>query len=339
MTSLKGKARHFYLPGKDSPTAYNLSVSLQARGWLPAISQQQADFGETNLDFHEAAACCLEYKHLLAQLVAQACPQVMPITYCINDHNWRQVLGQLADDYYRKDSQYCNQIDNLTWILKPALLNNGQAIRIFQNLNDLAQHFASSKRLGGEHVLQQYIGNPHLLRDHRKYSIRHFMVLTNFAGAFLYPQGYFNVSMHPYAGNDVTDLKSHLTNEHLYGNEPNVIQIPTARFELHGSLYPQIKDILQLLVTALQQRFPEAFVPEKQRTIALFGIDFMVDASGRVWLLEANHGPCFPVEENHPLQSYLYQDFWQALTDYFVLPVANNSDLAPAVSSLFDRIL
>lgn len=329
----------FYFPEKSLPTAYNLSHYLEARGWLAASSEQQADFGEANLDFHEAAACCLEYKHLLAKLVTQACPQVMPITWCINDHNWPQVLRQLADDFYRKDSQYCNQLDNLSWILKPALLNNGQAIQIFQNLNDLAQHFAGSRRLGGEHVLQQYINNPHLLRDNRKYSIRHFMVLTNFAGAYLYPQGYFNVSMHPYAGNDVSDLKSHLTNEHLYGNEPNVIQIPTVRFELHNSLYPQIKDILRVLVTALQQRFPDAFVSEKQRTFALFGIDFMVDDSGRVWLLEANHGPCFPVEDNHPLQSYLYQDFWQALIDSFVLPVANNSDLDPAILSVFDSIL
>lgn len=339
MTSLRCKTGQFYLPEKDSPTAYNLSVYLQARGWQSAHSEQQADFGETNLDFHTAAACCLEYKHLLAKLVAEACPQVMPITYCINDYNWPQALNQLADDFYRKDSQYCNQPDKLAWILKPALLNNGQGIQIFQNLDGLAQHFASSRRLGGEHVLQQYITNPHLLRDNRKYSIRHFMVLTNFAGAFLYPQGYFNVSMHPYAGNNVSDLKSHLTNEHLYCNEPNVIQIPTVRFELHAGLYPQIKAILQMLTGALQQRFPEAFVPEKQRTFALFGMDFMVDVSGRVWLLEANHGPCFPVEDEHPLQSYLYQEFWQAVIDCFVLPVANNSNLGSKVTSVFDRIL
>jgi tubulin--tyrosine ligase len=263
----------------------------------------------------------------------------MPITYCINDHNWPQVLSQLADDFYRKDSQYYTQLDNMAWILKPALLNNGQAIQIFANLNALAQHFASTRRLGGEHVLQRYITHPHLLRDHRKYSIRQFILLTNFAGAFLYPQGYFNVSMHPYAGNDLTDLKSHLTNEHLFGNEPNVIQIPTARFDLHTSLYPQIKAILQELAGALLQRFPEAFVPEKQRVFALFGMDFMVDASGRVWLLEANHGPCFPIDDDHPLQSHLYRDFWRAVIDGIVLPVANNSDLDSEVVSVFDRIL
>lgn len=338
LNSLSGKTSRFYLPDKGSPTAYNLGVHLQALGWQPTHSPQQADFGEANLDFHEAAACCLEYKHLLAQLVAQACPQVMPVTWCINDHNWPQILGKLAEDFYRKDLQYHDQLDNLAWILKPALLNNGQSIQIFQSLNKLAQHFASPRRLGGEHVLQQYISNPHLLRDHRKYSIRHFMVLTNFAGAFLYPQGYFNVSMHPYDVNNFIDLKSHLTNEHLYGNEPNVIQIPTARFELHNSLYPQIKVILVELVRALQQRFPQAFVPEKQRTIALFGMDFMVDASGRVWLLEANHGPCFPVNDDHTLQTYLYQDFWQAVVDGFVLPIASNSELDSVVASVFDRI-
>lgn len=337
MTSVNGKTYRFYLQKHLSPTAYNLSLYLEARGWRLS-TLEQADFSEAHLGFNDDAALCLEYKHLLAALVAEACPQVMPVTYCIDDHNWLEVLSRLAEDFYRKDAYICSQLDNLAWILKPALLNNGQSIQIFQNLNQLAQHFAQPHRLGGQHVLQQYISNPHLLRDYRKYSIRHFLVLTNFAGAFLYPYGYFNVAMHPYAANNVMDLKSHLTNEHLYGHEPNVIQIPTARFDLHASLYPQIKKILIELVSALQRRFPDAFGFETRRLFALFGVDFMVDANGRVWLLEVNHGPCFPITDEHPLQSHLYKDFWQAIIDYFVLPVANNETVDVTITSVFDKI-
>lgn len=337
MSRVSGKSKRFYLQKHLSPTAYNLSRYLEARGWQFS-TLAQADFSEAHLGFNEDAALCLEYKHLLATLVAEACPQVMPVTYYIDDHNWPGVLSRLADDFYRKESYVYSQLENLVWILKPALLNNGQSIHLFQNINQLAQHFTQPHRLGGEHVLQQYISNPHLLRDYRKYSIRHFLVLTNFAGAFLYPYGYFNVAMHPYAANNVRDLKSHLTNEHLYGHEPNVIQIPTARFDLHASLYPQIKNILMELVRALQRRFPEAFVFEQRRMFALFGVDFMVDASGRVWLLEVNHGPCFPVTDEHPLQAHLYKDFWRAIIDYFVLPVANNEDVDAMITSVFDNI-
>ena len=328
---MSSHAKRFYLREHLSPTYYNLSHYLQARGWNASSFLRGADFSEDNLDFNEETAQCLEYKHLLAALISQYCPQVMPKTYNINDINWPQVLNQLIADE--------QSLQNPIWILKPALLNNGQHIKHFRNLNKLKQHYSSTNRLGGEHVLQQYIANPHLLRDFRKYSIRQFIVLTNYAGAFLYRHGYFNVALHPYVAHDLADLKSHLTNEHLYGFEPNVIQIPTAQFELFANIYPQIKAILTDVISSLQQQYPESFKVGEQQRLALFGMDFMVDATGRVWLLEANHGPCFPVNADHPLQSCLYKDFWNALIDDFILPIANKSVGNVTESLIFDRVI
>lgn len=339
MANLKGTSGLFYLQEKLSPTGCNLSLWLQASGWKSCRLQQQADFSEANLAFNEEAALCLEYKHLLANLVAKTCPRIMPVTYCINDYNWPQVLSQLVEDYYRKGQHASMGAEPLAWILKPALLNNGQSINIFKNPDELAEHFSRSNRLGGEHVLQQYITRPHLLRDQRKYSIRHFAVLTNFAGGFLYPKGYFNVALHPYAASNFLNLQSHLTNEHLHGEVPNVIQIPTDKFDHHAALYVQIREILRELVGGLQAFFPQAFVCKHQRVFALFGVDFMVDASGRVWLLEVNHGPCFPIHETHPLQGYLYNDFWQNIIDYFVLPTAYNHNMDARVDHVFDKII
>ena len=318
----------FYLPEHLSPTFYNLTHHLLARGWKLAATGRDACFTAENLAFHEEAALCLEYKHLLADLVARHCPEVMPATYCLDDANWPVMLAQLAQ----------SQDEGFVWILKPALLNNGQSIKIFTSMKALVQHFSGTDRLGGEHVLQQYIVNPHLLRDQRKYSIRHFMVLTNHAGAFLYPEGYFNVSRYPFAADDFTELQSHLTNEHLQGDEPNVIQIPTSRFESHAALYPQIQGILSQVVKALRQQHPQAFIVDKRRVFALFGADFMVDASGRVWLLEINHGSCFPISADHPLHTFLYSDFWEAILDHFVIPVAENSPADPATTRVFDLV-
>jgi len=313
----------FYLPEDESPAYYNLSKNLQASGWQKCQSRGLADFSDTNFQFDEQAAQCLEYKHLLAGLVQTYCPEIMPATYVTNDHNWPDVVNKLADD---------------RWILKPSLLNNGQYIKIFQTLNDIKAHFLKSDRMGGEHVIQHYINNPHLLRDDRKYSIRMFLVITNFSGAFLYKQGYFNVAKYPFSATDFNDLKPHLTNEHLFATETNVIQIPSIKFEFFPVIYPQIAGVIKTLMSALQQLFPTAFMSQGKQAIALFGMDFMLDDAGKIWLLEANHGPCFPVDADHPLQSWLYDGFWAALIQNFVKPIAGNYK-QPGESANFEQVL
>jgi Tubulin-tyrosine ligase family len=330
---------HFLLKKAQSPTHYNLSRYLQEQGWRSSRFNWQVNFSDENLQFHLKAAQTLEFKHLLAQLVEQYCPQVMPLTYCINDQNWPAVLQRITNAYYLKqDYQLVDQIDDLVWILKPALLNNGKDIKIFQQISELERHFLSSNRLGGEHVLQQYLINPHLLRDKRKYSIRMFVVTTNYAGAYLYPYGYFNVSMYPYMAREFSDLRSHLTNEHLQEDTSNVLQIPSQRFAWFTSIYPQIKEIVAVTIKGLQQLYPQAFVCDKQRTLAIFGFDFMIDNEGHLWLLEANHGPCFPISDAHPLQKYLYYEFWQALITSFVKPIALHAPVAEIQYELFQLL-
>ena len=322
----KPRSYRFCLRVSRSPTYFNFSHYLSEQGWTSTHFNWLAHFSEKNFEFLLPAAECLEYKHLLAQLVAQYCPQVMPVTYCINDQNWPSVLNQIADEYYRRDNQLVDQINNLAWILKPALLNNGQHIKIFQKLSQLEQHYLSSDRLGGEHVLQHYLMQPHLLKGPQqghKYSIRMFVVLTNYAGAYLYPHGYFNVGLHPYQPNDFTDIRSHLTNEHLREDELNVVQIHTQQYELFKPFYPQIKTIVSSIISAVRHLYPQAFIKEEQPALAIFGFDFIVDHDLRVWLLEANHAPCFPISDEHPLQKSLYYDFWQALIASFVVPIAN----------------
>ncbi|WED43099.1 YheC/YheD family protein [Legionella cardiaca] len=337
---LKGQHLHFSLKPNQSPTHYNLHRYLKVLGWHPSRFKWQVDFGDRNLQFHLAAAQCLEFKHLLAQLTNKYCPEVMPLTYCVNDTNWPLVLEQIADNHYLRAEDYYNQVDNLVWILKPALLNNGKEIKIFEKLSQLEAHFLSSERLGGEHVLQQYITEPHLLRppEGHKYSIRMFVVLTNYAGVYLYPRGYFNVALHPFQGKQFTDLRSHLTNEHLHDEEENVVQIPSWRFDFFTSFYPEIKAIIAATIKGLQQQYPQAFVCSRNPTLAIFGFDFMVDKNQRIWLLEANHGPCFPVGDEHPLQKYLYYDFWQAFITSFVLPIASQKPLEFSHDELFDLI-
>lgn len=304
----------FYLPQELSPSYFNLSRYLPLFGWRPTSWSVLADLSPRHFAFYPPAADCLEHKHLLAQLVQTYCPSLMPATYCINDNNWPEVLQSLVQAFPQETA----------WILKPALLNNGQGIKIFTDVQAIEHHFLSSARLGGEHVLQLYIPVPHLLRDRRKYSIRQFMVLTNYAGHFVYRHGYFNVARHPFSA-DFKALKAHLTNEHLSHEEPNVIQIPSNEFSFYPGLYSHIKEHLTRLVSALASEFPSFLSSPQHPVLALFGVDFMVDESGRVWLLEVNHGPCFPTSNGHPLQSVLYCPFWHSFIKHFILPPASKT--------------
>lgn len=320
----------FYLKKNQSPTYYNLSRHLKAQGWSSTRFSWRADFSHQNFQYYTLAAECLEFKHLLAQLVAQHCPDVMPTTYSINDENWPFVLNQATEKH-----------PHLIWILKPALLNNGQHIKIFQNLDQVKQHYRSSNRLGGEHVLQEYITNPHLLKGPEKghkYSIRMFAILTNYAGAYLYPKGYFNVALRSYEENEFISLSAHLTNEHLKEDVFNVVQVPTEQYDLFKPLYPKIKTILDNVINGLKESYPDAFLLKKKRTLAIFGFDFIVDHEQRVWLLEANHGPCFPTDNGHPLQKKVYEDFWEAVIANFILPIAMRQTVEGNLCPLFEVI-
>ncbi len=320
-----------------SPTLYQLEQFMQTAGMKSTRWGWRAKFTERNLNFAEDACECLEYKHLLAQLVASYCPQVTPETYILNDYSWSSVLSDVAHSHYMTQQTLEDEVPGLAWILKPALLNNGQHIKIFKHLSAIEAHMLHPNRLGGPHVLQRYISNPDLY-EKRKYSLRFFVVITQEAGAFLYQEGYLNVALTPYPELNFGDLSAHLTNEHLDHNHGSVVQIPTTGQAKNAVWYPQIRSIVKSVSNALEQAFPNAFIVQKDRTFAVFGFDFMLDDQEHMWLLEVNHGPCFPIEPHHPLQETLYLNFWQAMVAQFVIPIAGHQPIPKHTNLGFESL-
>jgi len=333
LNKCNSKKFYFCLNPHQSPTYYNLAFHLEKKQWHHTRFAWRAHFNENYFQFPPHCAQALEFKHELAQLAAQYFPDIMPLTYSINDENWPLIIKNIIQDN--------NQ--SLVWILKPSMLNNGQYLKIFENIEQIAHYFASPHRMGGEQVLQQYITNPHLLQGPQwghKYSIRMLVVLTNFKGAYLYPQGYFNIALEAYQPNNFQDLRSHLTNEHLLMNQYNVVQIPTQQYELFKTLYPVIKQYIIKILTGLNSKYKffslnnsNKNLYQDQKRLAFFGFDFMVDDTQKVWFLEANHAPCFPIDAEHPLQHRLYNAFWEAVINEFIDPRRTNAASHPIFES------
>lgn len=317
-------SHRFYLPSHQSPTYHNLSIHLSEQGWLSSLNPEPALLHTGHFNFNQAAAEQLEFKHLCANLLTTYQLDFMPKSYPVDDLTWPIILPNVIRER------------TPPWIIKPALLNNGQHIHIMTQTEQLVRHFNNSQRLGGPHVIQRYIPNPDVLRGH-KYSMRLFVALTP-THAYLYPQGYLNVARRPYTPNDFTDLRPHLTNEHLSTDESNVYQIPTERWPVFRHLYPTIHHMLEQLIRALQLQHPQTFSTQAPATLALLGVDFMLDDAKKIWLLEVNHGPCFPTHAAHPLQRVLYHDFWQALIRDVIYPLLNLNRPAIHTTYAFSRL-
>lgn len=290
------------------PTQTNLAHFLTLRGWRRTRIPWRAKLNDDWLNFPEEISETLEYKHRLALFcLQQGLSELMPTTYYIDDHNWQEVLGRVEGERWGR------------FILKPSLLNNGQYILLFDSPDVLFDYFIKGKRMGGPHVLQRYIDPPHLIQGPthgHKYSIRQLMVLSTHAGFGLFPDGYLNIALKPYV-RDEMDLAAHLTNEHLSHERMNVVQRLSHEMAIYQPFEDKIFEACQQLCSVLRHSFKHQW-QDSQPSIGCFGVDFMVGHDEKIWLLEVNHGPCFPTDASHPLYNKLYTPFWNAVIDQFI---------------------
>lgn len=305
--------RKFHLTEEKSPTHANLIRFLKADGWKSSKFSILASVNEDWLQFSPLVSNTLEYKHLLASfLQANQLDYLMPETFFIDDQIWPFVLAKI------------NRLHSapMPWILKPSMLNNGQHIHLFHDLNAVEAHFLSHRRMGGPQVLQRYVAKPQLIQgptSGHKFSIRELLVVSTHVGSALFPSGYLNIALKPYQEDNFSQLEAHLTNEHLNDDRLNVVQRLSDEMAIFQPYKTRIISICQLVVKALKKQFATIW-NDRQPRIACFGFDFMVEAEGnRLWLLEVNHGPCFPVDESHPLFNTLYRPFWHQLIKQFIV--------------------
>ena len=307
-------SKTFYFDSYEPAIRYHLSSQLKSRGWEVVTDSEWACFCDRHLSLNDSISIVMEYKHLLAWMARAFFPNLMPETYVVNDGNHPYILQALRR----------HPLATRPWILKPSLLNNGEHIQLFSCIDDVVAHYASQQRLGGDHVLQLYIQPPALWHG-RKYTLRIPAVLTNYTGVFVYQEGYLNISREIYQSESEASRKAHLTNYMLEGELAGIEQQLMSALPRFKSIYLRVLNIIRKVVQAVIAIFPDYLKPTEFEIFEIFGFDFILDARGKLLLLEVNQGPDFPMTADHPLKKTLWDPFWSDVVESFVLPRVGES--------------
>lgn len=300
-------------------TRYHLARALKRQGWEKS-DDPNALFSEKNLSLNDEYSKYFEYKNLLSNLLQAANVDFFPLTYSINDQNYDYVLSQITLKHHLINHVYQPKVQDLIWILKPATLNNGDEIKLFDNIDHLKKHFRTSKRLGGEHVIQRYVENPMLYKN-RKFTYRIIAVFTNFSGIHLYKEGYANVSAYPYQKDDVlTNRKIHVTNYVLDGVLSGIEQKLANEIPDFDIVYAQALKIVKQCAKLLLKKYPAYLKPSSKNVIEFFGFDFILDDKKKLWLLEINQTPDCPIDDEHEFMHSLWYPYWERIVNHFVFP-------------------
>eukprot|EP01065_Artemidia_motanka_P032794 TRINITY_DN39776_c0_g1_i1.p1 TRINITY_DN39776_c0_g1~~TRINITY_DN39776_c0_g1_i1.p1 ORF type:complete len:811 (+),score=154.89 TRINITY_DN39776_c0_g1_i1:52-2484(+) len=191
------------------------------------------------------------------------------------------------------------------WILKSSHGSKGDGIRITPDWRAALAHIDSQVE-PYSWVIQRYVERPMLI-DGRKFDIRVWVLLDSSQRIYVYREGVMRTSSAQYNSNDLSDALAHLTNHAVQergpmygafekGNEmwyrdfDEYLQKSTGgRRTFAQDIEPQLKECIARTLTAARPYLHAPTPP--MRCFQLFGFDFMVDESYRVWLLEVNGSP------------------------------------------------
>lgn len=286
---------NYHFKGLLGPTEINLMQAFKRQSWWQ--SDVNPLFNNDNLLGKEVLKC-FEYKHLLHRWLMQHQLDFAPKTWVVDELTLHKTLKKMRLDRALPP-----------WIIKPSTLNNGQGITVVDSIEAIDAYFKTSKRFSGIHVIQQYIEKPKLW-EKRKFSIRVFVVL-HAQEMYLHSQGYANVCYELYCPHEITKLNAHLTNEHLFkAGKKNNQQILSRDWDEFPLFFPTIKEQCEKLFLPFYKSDKVA-----KGSFSILGVDFMMDSENKLWLLEVNDGPCFPIDDSHPLFDSLYVPFWDKVVE------------------------
>mmetsp|Transcript_86761 Transcript_86761/g.165808 ORF Transcript_86761/g.165808 Transcript_86761/m.165808 type:complete len:734 (-) Transcript_86761:120-2321(-) len=229
----------------------------------------------------------------------------LPLTFVVRQGSSDEQFAEWRRAYDAIEAESGQKI----WLVKPGeWANRGCGIRIYDDANEVQERVDSKEKCW---VLQKYLEQP-LLIHRRKFDIRSYCLVTQEPGtgtlrAYFYKDAYLRTISAEYTTKSL-DRMTHLNNDAVqkkgedYGKFENANKLSLDDFqryldEHHGKgavsvqehIVKQIKGLMADCVRAVASRLNPRQI---EHCFEVFGFDFMVDSSYRVWLIEVNVNPC-----------------------------------------------
>ncbi len=208
----------------------------------------------------------------------------------------------MPNDYHALQ-QCAAQNPGKKWILKPKNSSRGRGIEVVQDIADIP--------LDNKWMVQEYIDNPHVMNE-RKYVLRLYVLVTSVEPlrVYLYREGFAKLASEPYNIEDPDNPFSHLTNPDVNATNTDadapVVFVSFAEYrkwlceEGHDdeALFAKINDLVTLTVISVREHMRKrvnAVGASTRGCYELLGIDCLVDAQLKPWILECNLSPSLEV--------------------------------------------
>jgi len=248
-----------------------------------------------------------------------------------------QRFKEIEKSYYAREKVPAKHCSQNIWLIKPAAMNQGRGIEIFNN--DLAgmKKFLDSRPQYTYWVVQKYIERP-LLYKNRKFDIRVWAVMTWKGEVFYYKAGYLRTSSEVYTLDSKYNYV-HLTNNCLqkYGSkygayeEGNTIsfesfqnylnlEYPNLGIDVEKHIVPRMKD---LIIDCFLSVKDEINPSKRKNCFELLGFDFLIDEDFRTWLIEVNVNPYLGIPNKfiEGLLPKMLNDLCEICIDPYLRPI------------------
>ncbi|KAI0982358.1 hypothetical protein GJ496_009736 [Pomphorhynchus laevis] len=286
-------------------------------------------------------------------------PETIPETFMLDSKRDRDKLASISTN---QDF----------WITKPANGSRGVGINLITSKEELLNLIKTAEEDNvkkfffkpQQRIVQRYLTNT-LLINGRKFDIRAYMIIASTTPLLvLHHPGYARLSLNKYSNVD-RNIVTHLTNQCIQMKESNY------EYEKESTAWSmeQLNEYINLNVQKnknLPVDWTLKVLPKIQRQIlmrviesvrsrltrkvgcfGLYGVDFIIDETFHVWLLEINLGPALitntrvlkevipPVLENCIRVAIECYD--KTLCGVDLLPLSMQSDLQIVYSEKYDR--
>ncbi|KAK9480777.1 tubulin-tyrosine ligase family-domain-containing protein, partial [Lipomyces japonicus] len=244
--------------------------------------------------------------------------------------DYAEYLDEMLDEIYEFRDQLLEE--KSWWILKPAMSDRGQGIRIFHTLEELQEIFDSFENdesdeddeeddndddedgkenqvksfsdgvvtsVMRQFLIQKYIGNPLVLEQYgnRKFHVRTYVVAVGALKVYVYKDMLALFALKDYAppSEENHDLEVHLTNTCLQGNlqdEGSVRRFWNLQGFDKDAVWKQICDVTGETFKAVVDLGRLHFQP-LPNAFEIYGVDFLIDSDLTTSILEVNAYPDF----------------------------------------------